>query len=179
MIHLGDSILTICILAIPILHAAQGDRNAPSQLGFILRSLCAFAVTLVFWVVRPTTFDTALGVALLLTLLGLALSFLLMGERGKFSRMAAQAAIDASAGKHEESPAESEVRRQLRKAAITPLTPREYEVAELTVLGVKRKIIADTLNVQSSTVDSHRISVYNKFGVNNRDELLRRMEENQ
>jgi DNA-binding CsgD family transcriptional regulator len=71
---------------------------------------------------------------------------------------------------------ESEVRRKLRLAAITPLTPREYEVAEMTILGIKQSVIADTLNISPGTVNNHRSHVYDKFGVGNREALLARLE---
>ncbi|MDR0848118.1 MAG: helix-turn-helix transcriptional regulator [Propionibacteriaceae bacterium] len=73
-------------------------------------------------------------------------------------------------------PPESEIRRKLRLGAIVPLTPREYEIAEMTVLGIKRQVIADALGIRSGTVNDHRGHVYAKFGASNREELLARLE---
>jgi DNA-binding NarL/FixJ family response regulator len=82
-------------------------------------------------------------------------------------------AAAASAETHEPSAhGENEIRCKLRIAAITPLTPREYEVAEMTVLGIKQSVIADTLDILPGTVNNHRSHVYDKFGVSNREELL-------
>jgi DNA-binding CsgD family transcriptional regulator len=75
------------------------------------------------------------------------------------------------------APAESETRQKLKRVAIIPLSPREYEIAEYTIMGVKRQVICDTLDIKPGTVDSYRASVYSKIGVNNRDELLRRIEQ--
>jgi DNA-binding CsgD family transcriptional regulator len=77
----------------------------------------------------------------------------------------------------ESDPAESEALRRLKRAAFEPLSPRECQVGEMTMLGVRRGIIAAKLGIEASTVDYYRSCVYNKFGVSNRDELVARVEE--
>jgi DNA-binding CsgD family transcriptional regulator len=90
---------------------------------------------------------------------------------------------DESAGTEETKPAikppplVNDTMRRLTNTAFEPLTSREYDVAELIVLGVRQQIIAEKLNIQTSTVKFHRNNIYSKFGVNSRDELLRRIEQ--
>ena len=59
--------------------------------------------------------------------------------------------------------------RQLR---LQTLTPRESEVFGLLVQGKKLREIAEALNVQYSTVNTHQKSIYKKLGVNSRAECI-------
>lgn len=189
-------ILSTVTIAAPIYYTVRGNRYIPPQIGFIAFSICAFTVPLIFDATRPVMdvivifdeqFNPILGIALLLTFAALTLVFALISVNERHLRTVAFAAV--AIGKVDKNnswrqikpaqvaenaaPAASEIRKKLAAAALEPLSPRELEVAELTILGIKRKIIADTLFIQSSTVDSHRISIYNKFGVHTRDELLK------
>jgi DNA-binding NarL/FixJ family response regulator len=52
------------------------------------------------------------------------------------------------------------------------LTPSEYNVYKLLVNGYTYKDIASTLIVAPCTVTTHVISIYQKFNVNSRSELM-------
>jgi DNA-binding CsgD family transcriptional regulator len=55
------------------------------------------------------------------------------------------------------------------------LTPREREVAELVLTGMRARDIAERLFVSTKTVEAHLYSVYRKCGVRSRVELLNRV----
>ena len=80
-------------------------------------------------------------------------------------------------GQKADAPAENEALKKLKRAAIQPLSDRECQIGEMTILGIRQGVIAETLKIDTSTVKYHRTSLYNKFGVGNRDELVRRVEE--
>jgi DNA-binding CsgD family transcriptional regulator/transcriptional regulator with XRE-family HTH domain len=52
-----------------------------------------------------------------------------------------------------------------------PLTPREREVAELAARGLVSRLIAERLGVSIRTVDNHLARVYDKLGVDSRNDL--------
>jgi DNA-binding NarL/FixJ family response regulator len=54
---------------------------------------------------------------------------------------------------------------------LTPLTPREQEIALLAANGLPTKVIAARLFVSDRTVGNHLQRIYAKLGVNNRIEL--------
>jgi ATP/maltotriose-dependent transcriptional regulator MalT len=56
-------------------------------------------------------------------------------------------------------------------AVLTPLTPREREIAELAARGASSKDIADRLFLSVRTVDNHLQSIYGKLGIRGRREL--------
>jgi serine/threonine-protein kinase len=56
--------------------------------------------------------------------------------------------------------------------AVEQLTPRERDVLQLLVAAQSRAVIALTLHITESTVDSHVKSIYRKLGVKRRDELF-------
>lgn len=47
-----------------------------------------------------------------------------------------------------------------------PITPREKEVLSLLLLGHSSEEIAQILHISKSTVDIHRIHIYEKVGIN-------------
>lgn len=55
--------------------------------------------------------------------------------------------------------------------AVSPLTPREREIAALAAGGSTSKQIAEKLFLSSRTVDNHLQSVYTKLGISGRAEL--------
>lgn len=52
------------------------------------------------------------------------------------------------------------------------LTPSEYNVYKLLVNGYSYKDIASTLVIATCTVTTHVVSIYQKFNVNSRSELM-------
>jgi DNA-binding CsgD family transcriptional regulator len=54
------------------------------------------------------------------------------------------------------------------------LTPRESQVLELTVAGLPTRHIADRLCISTNTLQDHLKGIFDKVGVRNRRELLRR-----
>ena len=54
---------------------------------------------------------------------------------------------------------------------VTPLTPRERDIATLAAQGVSSKDIADRLFLSVRTVNNHLQNVYSKLGVGSRKEL--------
>lgn len=56
-----------------------------------------------------------------------------------------------------------------------PLSDREREIAELIADGLSNRQIADRLVVSVRTVEGHLYRVYNKLGINDREQLIRLM----
>ncbi|SES04503.1 DNA-binding response regulator, NarL/FixJ family, contains REC and HTH domains [Lentzea albida] len=56
-------------------------------------------------------------------------------------------------------------------ATLTPLTPREREVAVLAARGLTNKEIASSLVISVRTVDNHLSNTYSKLGITTRGEL--------
>jgi two-component system nitrate/nitrite response regulator NarL len=52
------------------------------------------------------------------------------------------------------------------------LPERQYQVAELMLLGLSQKVIAQQLGIQISTVKTHASSIYARFGVEMRGGLM-------
>jgi Response regulator len=62
----------------------------------------------------------------------------------------------------------AEIRRRLDS-----LTPRECQVMNLVVSGLRNKMIAAELNVSQSTVEAHRARVMEKMGARTLSDLMR------
>jgi DNA-binding CsgD family transcriptional regulator len=59
----------------------------------------------------------------------------------------------------------------LSPATVSPLSPREREIAVLAARGVPSREIAELLFLSVRTVNNHLQSVYGKLGVSTRTEL--------
>lgn len=55
------------------------------------------------------------------------------------------------------------------------LSKRQTAVCELVALGLSNKEIATRLGIEPRTVEGHRASVYDKMGVRNAVELVRKI----
>ena len=66
-------------------------------------------------------------------------------------------------------------KRDEARSALTPLSPREQEVARLVAQGQPNKLIAATLGISEKTVHIHRQHVMEKAGVSSAAELARLM----
>jgi DNA-binding NarL/FixJ family response regulator len=55
------------------------------------------------------------------------------------------------------------------------LSSREREVAELAAQGLSNRDIAERLSLSERTVGNHLQSIFNRLGINNRRELMRKM----
>ncbi|MBR6345788.1 MAG: helix-turn-helix transcriptional regulator [Bacteroidales bacterium] len=53
------------------------------------------------------------------------------------------------------------------------LTKREMEVVRLSCEGLVSKEIAEELGISSRTVDTHKINIFRKLGINNTVEMVR------
>ena len=58
------------------------------------------------------------------------------------------------------------------KYIVTNLTPREHEVAKLTVFGLNSKEIASTLFVSESTIKQTIARIMNKTGAESKKEFV-------
>jgi FixJ family two-component response regulator len=66
-------------------------------------------------------------------------------------------------------------RRDVAQLALTHLSPREREVAQLVALGRPNKLIASALNISEKTVHIHRQHIMEKAGISSAAELARLM----
>ena len=66
-------------------------------------------------------------------------------------------------------------RRDMAQLALTQLSPREREVAQLVALGRPNKLIASALNISEKTVHIHRQHIMEKAGISSAAELARLM----
>jgi DNA-binding CsgD family transcriptional regulator len=57
--------------------------------------------------------------------------------------------------------------------AIQPLTPQEYNVADLIMRGLARSEIAQTLGIKPESVSKYRGRIYSKFGIHKRQDLFK------
>jgi len=60
-------------------------------------------------------------------------------------------------------------------SSVVALTRREREIVDLVVLGMQNRAIAERLFIAQTTVRHHLTSIFDKLGVNNRFELIRRV----
>lgn len=65
--------------------------------------------------------------------------------------------------------------RLISKVSKLPLTAREMQIGVLMALGTSNVNIADKLNMSEHTAISHSRAVYQKLGVQNRNEVLSRL----
>jgi DNA-binding CsgD family transcriptional regulator len=61
----------------------------------------------------------------------------------------------------------------LMKHVIQPLTPQEYNVANLIMQGLQRSEISNALNIKPESVGTYRNRIYSKFGIHKRQELFK------
>ena len=96
-----------------------------------------------------------------------ALDFLQKPVDGKRLSEAIDSAVRLSLAhaKGQLSPAEVE-------KVIAAMSPREKEVAQLLILGVNNKEIADRLVLSQRTIHGHRNNIYHKLRVHNYQEFL-------
>jgi DNA-binding NarL/FixJ family response regulator len=55
------------------------------------------------------------------------------------------------------------------------LTPKQQQVCDFVALGWSNKEIAAKLGIDARTVETHRANVYDRMGVRNAVELVRKM----
>lgn len=60
---------------------------------------------------------------------------------------------------------------------IETLTKRERQIMEMVVTGKWTKQIADELDLKESTVSTHKLNIFQKMGVRNAIELLKKIEQ--
>jgi FixJ family two-component response regulator len=96
-----------------------------------------------------------------------AIEFLVKPFDDRQLAAAVQAALQASAAARRQRDATADLRRRLRT-----LTPREREIAELIVAGLRNKQVAARLNISEITVKVHRHNVMAKMGANSLAQLV-------
>jgi DNA-binding CsgD family transcriptional regulator len=94
-----------------------------------------------------------------------AQAFLRAGDRRGASTMSLRAASLAAACEGARTPALA------APVLVSPLTPRERDIAALAAQGESSKEIADRLFLSVRTVNNHLQSVYSKLGVGGRRQL--------
>jgi DNA-binding CsgD family transcriptional regulator len=57
--------------------------------------------------------------------------------------------------------------------AFTPLTSREYQVADCIMRGLRRSEIAKEMDIKPVSVTQYLVTIYNKFGIHKRQDLFR------
>lgn len=65
-------------------------------------------------------------------------------------------------------------RREYRSTRIADLTSAQRDVVRRLALGEDRQEIADALQISVKTVDSHRMSIFNRLGEKNLATLVHR-----
>lgn len=58
---------------------------------------------------------------------------------------------------------------------INQLTNRELEIAQLIIEGFKSSEIANTLNLQKSTVSTYKNRIFEKLGIDNIPDLIKKI----
>lgn len=58
-----------------------------------------------------------------------------------------------------------------KDAGISPLSPREWEVARLVTQGMSNREIGKTLTISERTVDAHVQHILNRLGFNSRAQI--------
>ncbi|MFN8161949.1 MAG: response regulator transcription factor [Solirubrobacterales bacterium] len=100
-----------------------------------------------------------------------ATGFLLKASAASELVDAVRAAADGAT--HVEPAVQARLEREPQPAGRDGLTPRERQVLGLVALGHTNKEIADSLGLSSRTVESHRIHIQQKLGIQSRAELVR------
>lgn len=67
--------------------------------------------------------------------------------------------------------------RNLLQHTLSPLTPREYQLADCIMRGQRRSEIAEEMGVKPDTVTKYTNQLYNKFGIHRRQDLFRLAEQ--
>jgi DNA-binding CsgD family transcriptional regulator len=96
-------------------------------------------------------------------------------ERSGNPRQAAAARARAAEWRAHSPDSDTPGLRAAATVEVSPLTPREQEIAELAAQGLTSKAIGERLYVSSRTVENHLQRVYTKLGVSTRDELTTRL----
>ena len=67
--------------------------------------------------------------------------------------------------------------RTLLQHTLSPLTRREYQLADCIMRGQRRSEIAEEMGVKPETVTKYTNQLYNKFGIHRRQDLFRLAEQ--
>jgi DNA-binding CsgD family transcriptional regulator len=67
--------------------------------------------------------------------------------------------------------------RTLLHHTLSPLTRREYQLADCIMRGQRRSEIAEEMGVKPETVTKYTNQLYNKFGIHRRQDLFRLAEQ--
>jgi FixJ family two-component response regulator len=73
---------------------------------------------------------------------------------------------------HHQAIRDKTMTRDLIRARLNDLTPREHEVMRQLITGALNKVVADRLDIAVKTVKVHRANIMQKMGVSSVAELL-------
>ena len=110
---------------------------------------------------------------------GLAQRALDRGARGYLLKKAAEDELlgairtAADGSEHVSGDVRLAINRRAREDSAAALSTRELEVLELVALGHTNPEIAERLEISVRTVESHRMHIVQKTGLNSRPELVR------
>ena len=63
--------------------------------------------------------------------------------------------------------------KTLKTHALTPLTRREYQVADCILRGLRRSEIVKELGIKSESITRYTNRIYDKFDIHRRQDLFR------
>ena len=87
-----------------------------------------------------------------------------------------EAVLEAERAEGEDSPHTLRMRTLLQHT-LSPLTRREYQLADCIMRGQRRSEIAEEMGVKPETVTKYTNQLYNKFGIHRRQDLFRLAEQ--
>ena len=56
--------------------------------------------------------------------------------------------------------------------SLSPLTRREYQLADCIMRGLRRSEIAEEMDIKPETISKYRQNIYSKFDIHSRKELF-------
>ena len=127
---------------------------------------------------RARNAQIAIGIGAIMTIIALAIFFILRNKKLKAEREAQELQVEALKKRFMElhsSPSELAVEMdmdELNKKLHTPLTEREFDALKLSIEGKSNPDISEELFISVSTVKFHLRNAYSKMGVGNRKEAF-------
>ena len=93
------------------------------------------------------------------------------------NRAATVEAVPVAEPAEEEDSPHTQRMSNLLQHTLSPLTRREYQLADCIMRGQRRSEIAEEMGVKPETVTKYTNRLYNKFGIHRRQDLFRLAEQ--